>query len=64
MYMYMYMPLNGCMYVHGRNFAATIPRKHAVKYNPYTQMVEVLDNAPQLTSFATEIKGTTIILLL
>ena len=44
-------------YVVNRKFAATIPRKFNVKYNPYTQSVEVLDNINEVTNLATELKG-------
>uniref|UniRef100_H3D552 Phenylalanine-4-hydroxylase n=1 Tax=Tetraodon nigroviridis TaxID=99883 RepID=H3D552_TETNG len=35
-----------------RRFAATIPKPFSVRYNPYTQSVEVLDNTKQLTNLA------------
>ncbi|KAJ8262001.1 hypothetical protein GJAV_G00160970 [Gymnothorax javanicus] len=35
-----------------RKFAATIPRPFSVRYNPYTQSIEVLDNNQQLTNLA------------
>ncbi|XP_054480232.1 phenylalanine-4-hydroxylase [Anoplopoma fimbria] len=40
-----------------RKFAATIPRPFSVRYNPYTQSIEVLDNAQQLRNLADSIKG-------
>jgi len=40
-----------------RSFAATIPRKFAVMYNPYTLSVEVLDNPLQMASYAADIKA-------
>jgi phenylalanine-4-hydroxylase len=40
-----------------RAFASTIPRKFGVRYNPYTQSVDVLDNTIQLTRYTTDIKG-------
>ena len=47
---------NGCSVC--RAFAATIPRKFGVRYNAYTQSVEVMDNMSQITNFATDLKGT------
>uniref|UniRef100_A0A8C6PZM2 phenylalanine 4-monooxygenase n=2 Tax=Nothobranchius furzeri TaxID=105023 RepID=A0A8C6PZM2_NOTFU len=35
-----------------RKFAATIPRPFSVRYNPYTQSIEVLDNTQQLSNLA------------
>ncbi|XP_077121741.1 phenylalanine-4-hydroxylase isoform X2 [Ranitomeya variabilis] len=35
-----------------RKFAATIPRPFSVRYNPYTQSIEVLDNVQQLKNLA------------
>ncbi|GAB0176925.1 phenylalanine-4-hydroxylase [Grus japonensis] len=35
-----------------RKFAQTIPRPFSVRYNPYTQRIEVLDNAKQLKNLA------------
>ncbi|XP_068573296.1 phenylalanine-4-hydroxylase [Cebidichthys violaceus] len=35
-----------------RKFAATIPRPFTVRYNPYTQSIEVLDNTQQLRNLA------------
>ncbi|NP_001027850.1 phenylalanine-4-hydroxylase [Takifugu rubripes] len=35
-----------------RKFAATIPKPFSVRYNPYTQSVEVLDDTKQLTNLA------------
>jgi len=40
-----------------RSFAATIPRKFGVRYNPYTLSVEVLDNSLQMASYASDIKA-------
>lgn len=40
-----------------RKFAATIPKPFSVRYNPYTQSVEVLDNTKQLTNLADCIIG-------
>jgi len=41
-----------------RNFAATIPRKYGVRYNPYTLSVEILDNTNQMAQYAADVKGT------
>ncbi|XP_047472996.1 protein henna-like isoform X1 [Penaeus chinensis] len=35
-------------------FAATIPRPFTVRYNPYTQSVEILDSKPQIQSLVRE----------
>uniref|UniRef100_A0A8D0WFH3 phenylalanine 4-monooxygenase n=1 Tax=Sus scrofa TaxID=9823 RepID=A0A8D0WFH3_PIG len=40
-----------------RNFAATIPRPFSVRYDPYTQRIEVLDNTQQLKILADSING-------
>ncbi|ELT91345.1 hypothetical protein CAPTEDRAFT_157066 [Capitella teleta] len=40
-----------------RAFASTIPRKFGVRYNPYTQSVDVLDNPTQMTRYTSDIKG-------
>jgi phenylalanine-4-hydroxylase len=40
-----------------RSFASTIPRKFGVRYNPYTQSVDVLDTPMQLTRYTSHIKG-------
>uniref|UniRef100_A0A8D0YI43 phenylalanine 4-monooxygenase n=1 Tax=Sus scrofa TaxID=9823 RepID=A0A8D0YI43_PIG len=39
------------------NFAATIPRPFSVRYDPYTQRIEVLDNTQQLKILADSING-------
>ncbi|MPC21053.1 Protein henna [Portunus trituberculatus] len=36
-------------------FASTIPRPFSVRYNPYTQTVEILDSKPQIQSLVREI---------
>jgi len=38
-------------------FAATIPRAFSVRYDPYTQSVQVINSMKQVTSFATDIRG-------
>ncbi|XP_068133041.1 phenylalanine-4-hydroxylase [Hyperolius riggenbachi] len=40
-----------------RKFAATIPRPFSVRYNPYTQSIEVLDTVQQLKNLADCING-------
>ncbi|XP_072002487.1 phenylalanine-4-hydroxylase isoform X1 [Engystomops pustulosus] len=40
-----------------RKFAATITRPFSVRYNPYTQSIEVLDNVQQLKNLADCING-------
>lgn len=40
-----------------RKFAATIPRPFSVRYNPYTQSIEVLDSAQQLKNLANSISS-------
>lgn len=40
-----------------RAFAATIPRPFSVRYDPYTQRIEVLDNTQQLKILADSINS-------
>ncbi|XP_054844785.1 phenylalanine-4-hydroxylase isoform X2 [Eublepharis macularius] len=40
-----------------RKYASTIPRPFSVRYNPYTQRIEVLDNAKQLKNLADSISN-------
>lgn len=40
-----------------RAFADTIQRAFGVRYNPYTQSVEVLSNAQKITALISELKG-------
>lgn len=40
-----------------RAFAETIQRPFGVRYNPYTQSVEVLSNAQKITALISELKG-------
>ncbi|XP_077301918.1 tryptophan hydroxylase [Arctopsyche grandis] len=40
-----------------RTFAESIQRPFGVRYNPYTQSVEVLSNAQKITAVASELKG-------
>ena len=46
-----------------REYAAIIPKSFAVKYNPYSQRVEVLDTVNQISSFATDIRSKITFLL-
>lgn len=41
-----------------RRFAATIPRPFSVRYNPYTQSIELLNNTQQLRILADSISCT------
>lgn len=45
------------LYFCRRKFAQTIPRPFSVRYNPYTQRIEVLDNAKQLKNLADTINS-------
>lgn len=40
-----------------REFAARIPRPFSVRYNPYTQSVEVLDSKDQILKLANAIRA-------
>lgn len=40
-----------------RQFAATIRRPFAVRYNPYTQRVEVLDSTRRIATVVSELRG-------
>lgn len=40
-----------------REFASTIKRPFAVRYNPYTQSVDVLDSAREIATVVNELKG-------
>lgn len=40
-----------------RKFTQTIPRPFSVRYNPYTQRIEVLDNAKQMKNLADTINS-------
>lgn len=40
-----------------RDFAGSIQRPFMVRYNPYTQSVEVLSNAKKITAVVSEIRG-------
>ena len=45
------------LFVIFRNFASTIKRPFAVRYNPYTQSVDVLDNTRCIGYLVSEVKG-------
>ncbi|XP_064604750.1 protein henna-like [Liolophura sinensis] len=40
-----------------KSFASTVPRPFSVRYNPYTQSIEVLDNEHQVLNLTAMIKG-------
>lgn len=40
-----------------RKFANTIPKKFGIRYNPYTQSVQVLDSKLQLQELANNISN-------
>lgn len=40
-----------------REFAATIQRPFGVRYNPYTQSVEILSNAQKIATIVSELRG-------
>jgi len=40
-----------------REYAASLNRPFSVRYNPYTQTIEVLDKKEKLLRFATSIKA-------
>lgn len=40
-----------------RTFAETIQRPFGVRYNPYTQSVDVLSNAQKITALISELRG-------
>lgn len=40
-----------------RAYADTIQRPFGVRYNPYTQTVEVLSNAKKITAVVSELRG-------
>lgn len=46
-----------------KSYASTIPRPFTVRYNPYTQSVEVLDDKEQLKDLASDIRGDLNILI-
>ena len=50
-----YLLIHYCCYF--RAFAATIPRQYDLRYNPYTQSVEVLDNKNAILKLAGSIQN-------
>lgn len=47
--------LNKLTYFSNRKFARTIPRDFGVRYNPYTQSIDILDSAKQITNMLNEV---------
>lgn len=45
------------MNVSFRTFAEQIQRPFGIRYNPYTQSVEVLSNAQKITAVVSELRG-------
>ena len=45
-----------------REFAKSIPRPFSVRYNPYTESVEVINDAPSIQKLVSDIKYTVDIL--
>jgi phenylalanine-4-hydroxylase len=52
-----------CIYFVFRKYAHTIPRHFGVRYNPYTQSVELLDSKPQIEGLVDNINQEMQILL-
>jgi hypothetical protein len=46
-----------------RKYASTIPRQFGVRYNPYTQSIELLDSKPQIEGLVENINHEIQILL-
>ena len=46
-----------------RKYASTIPRQFGVRYNPYTQSIELLDSKPQIEGLVQNISHEIQILL-
>jgi Biopterin-dependent aromatic amino acid hydroxylase. len=42
---------------YSREFAGTIQRPFGVRYNPYTQSVEVLSNSEKIAALVSELRG-------
>ncbi|KFM56713.1 Tryptophan 5-hydroxylase 1, partial [Stegodyphus mimosarum] len=40
-----------------REFASTIKRPFGLRYNPYTQTVEILSNTRKIANLVSELKG-------
>ncbi|KAL0279788.1 UNVERIFIED_CONTAM: hypothetical protein PYX00_001269 [Menopon gallinae] len=40
-----------------RNFARQIKRPFGVRYNPYTQSIEILSNAEKIAALVSELRG-------
>jgi hypothetical protein len=52
-----------CGWVGARDFAGRMNRPFAVRYNPYTEMVEVLNKKETVVRFASSIRADMTILL-
>lgn len=48
---------NPWIFIFFRKFAATIQRPFGVRYNPYTQSVEVLSTAEKIAGLMSELRG-------
>lgn len=46
-----------------RKYAETIPRDFGVRYNPYTQTVEILDSKPQIQKLIQDVQQDMQVLL-
>lgn len=57
-YLIKYLPhiIQWWYYVHFREFAKTIKRPFTVRYNPYTQSVDVLKDTPSINSVVEELR--------
>lgn len=53
---YLLHPIWLSYYVHFREFAKTIKRPFTVRYNPYTQSVDVLKDTPSINSVVEELR--------
>lgn len=45
------------LFIYSRSYAENIQRPFGVKYNPYTQTVDVLSNAKRITAAVSELRG-------
>jgi len=58
-----YMKLKYSTHLIFRKYANTIPRQFGVRYNPYTQSIELLDSKPQVEGLVENISHEIQILL-